>query len=121
MTREEMEASILRNAVYELIDDHGLRVSVDLGGHDYALDRSDDPDEVLAAMAGAPEIILVAIKAGHPFGWAHFMRGHEGDVGHEIMWDLTVSLEPYLQETRALIQTYKEQAWDMPTAGAHKT
>lgn len=110
MTREEMEDRIIRTAVHELIDDHGLRLSVDLAGDDYELDRSNDPEAVLAAMVGAPETVLVAIKANHPMGWLHFVRGHEGDIGHEVMWDMTVGLEPYLQETRALIQTYKEQA-----------
>lgn len=110
MTRDEMEDRIIRTAVHELIDDHGLRLSVDLAGDDYELDRSNDPDAVMAAMAGAREMILIPIKANHPVGWLHFVRGHEGDVGHEVMWDMTVGLEPYLQETRALIQTYKEQA-----------
>lgn len=105
-----MEDRILRTAVLELVDDHGLMVSVDLAGDDYALDRCADPEAALAVMSGASEIILVAIKADRAFGWAHFVRGSEGDIGHEVLWDLTESLVPYLQETRALIETYKEQA-----------
>lgn len=111
MTREEMEERILRTAVHELIDDHGLLVSVDLGGHDYEIDRCGDAETALAAMVSGREIVLVTIKGGHAFGWAQFCRGSDGDVGHEILWDMTVSLEPYLQETRALVETYKEQAW----------
>lgn len=102
MTREEMEQAIIRNAVYELTD-HGLAMSVDRGGDEYEVIRSRDPDALLAALDGADDVRLVAAGL---MGWVHFLRGGKG---WDVVCDMTVSLEPYLPETLALAETYREQ------------
>lgn len=104
MTPKEMEAAIVRNAVHELLD-HGFTLSVDTGGEDYEIDRSVDPDAVIAELMNTDEDRLLA-RAGESIkGWVHFVYGNDG---HDVICDMTVSLEPYLPETLALAETYSE-------------
>jgi hypothetical protein len=104
MNAREMEAAIVRNAVHELLD-HGFTLSVDTGGDDYEIDRSVDPDAVIAELMNTDEDRLLA-RAGESIkGWVHFVYGNDG---HDVICDMTVSLEPYLPETVALAETYSE-------------
>ena len=104
MNAREMEAAIVRNAVHELLD-HGFTLSVDTGGDDYEIDRSVDPDAVMAELMNTDEDRLLA-RAGESIkGWVHFVYGNDG---HDVICDMTVSLEPYLPETTALAETYSE-------------
>ena len=104
MNAREMEAAIVRNAVHELLD-HGFTLSVDTGGEDYEIDRSVDPDAVIAELMNTDEDRLLA-RAGESIkGWVHFVYGNDG---HDVICDMTVSLEPYLPETNALAETYSE-------------
>lgn len=104
MNAREMEAAIVRNAVHELLD-HGFTLSVDTGGEDYEIDRSVDPDAVIAELMNTDEDRLLA-RAGESIkGWVHFVYGNDG---HDVICDMTVSLEPYLPETVALAETYSE-------------
>lgn len=104
MNAREMEAAIVRNAVHELLD-HGFTLSVDTGGEDYEIDRSVDPDAVIAELMNTDEDRLLA-RAGESIkGWVHFVYGNDG---YDVICDMTVSLEPYLPETVALAETYSE-------------
>ena len=104
MTPKEMEAAIVRNAVHELLD-HGFTLSVDNGGDDYEIDRSIDPDAVIAELMNTDEDRLLARTGNSIKGWVHFVYGNDG---HDVICDMTVSLEPYLPETVALAETYSE-------------
>jgi hypothetical protein len=104
MDREEMEAAIVRNAVYELLD-HGFLLCVDNGGDEYEISRSSDGEAVLAEMMATDEERLIAIRADKMFGWVYFVYGNDG---HDVICDMTVSLEPYLSETTALAETLAE-------------
>ena len=104
MNAREMEAAIVRNAVYELLD-HGFTLSVDNGGDDYEIDRSVDPDAVIAELMNTDEDRLLARAGNSIKGWVHFVYGNDG---HDVICDMTVSLEPYLPETTALAETYSE-------------
>lgn len=106
MDASAMEAAIVRNAVYELLD-HGFTLSVDDGGDDYAINRSSDPDAVLAALMNTDEDRLMARAGDMIKGWVHFVYGNDG---HDVICDMTVSLEPYLPDTLALAEVYAEMA-----------
>ena len=106
MTPKEMEAAIVRNAVHELLD-HGFTLAVDDGGDDYAINRSSDPEAVLEALMNTDEDRLMARAGDTIKGWVHFVYGNDG---HDVICDMTVSLEPYLHETLALAETYAEMA-----------
>ena len=104
MNAREMEAAIVRNAVHELLD-HGFTLSVDTGGEDYEIDRSVDPDAVIAELMNTDEDRLLA-RAGESIkGWVHFVYGNEG---YDVICDMTVSLEPYLPDTVAVAESYSE-------------
>jgi hypothetical protein len=105
MDRHEMEAAIVRNAVYELLD-HGFLLCVDNGGDDYEINRSDDGEAVLAELMNTDDDRLIAIRADKIFGWVHFVYGNDG---YDVICDMTISLEPYLLETEALAKTLEEQ------------
>lgn len=100
MTTQEKRQAVIRTAVHEMID-HGFSLSVDRGGDDYELDRTRDADQALAAM-GSGNARLVVIDGRYPAGWICF------DASTYHMTDYTIGLEPYTQETRALIETYDE-------------
>ena len=104
MTPKEMEAAIVRNAVHELLD-HGFTLSVDNGGDDYEIDRSTDAEAVIAQLGNTDEDRLLARTGDKIKGWVHFVYGNDG---HDVICDMTVSLEPYLPETTALAETYSE-------------
>lgn len=106
MDAKDMEAAIVRNAVHELLD-HGFTLAVDDGGDDYAINRSNDPDLVLEALMNTDEDRLMARTGDTIKGWVHFVYGNDG---HDVICDMTVSLEPYLPETLALAETYAEMA-----------
>lgn len=104
MNKREMEERIVHNAVHELLD-HGFTLSVDNGGDDYEIDRSVDAEAVIAELMNTDEDRLLA-RAGESIkGWVHFVYGNDG---HDVICDMTVSLEPYLPETTALAETYSE-------------
>ena len=104
MNKKDMEAAIVRNAVFELLD-HGFLLCVDNGGDDYEIDRGDSGDAVLAELMHTDEERLIAIRADQIFGWVHFVYGNDG---YDVICDHTVSLEPYLPETMALVETLSE-------------
>lgn len=104
MKPREMEAAIVRNAVHELLD-HGFTLSVDNGGDDYEIDRSIDPDAVIAELGHTDEDRLMARTGDVIKGWVHFIYGNDG---YDVICDMTVSLEPYLPDTLAIAEGYAE-------------
>ena len=94
----EMEARIVASCVYELLE-HEFLLSVDNGGGDYAINRSSDSEAVLSKLMKKPEERLIAIKDDNIFGWIHFVYGN---LGYDVICDMTVSLESYTVKTQAL-------------------
>lgn len=106
MNARDMEAAIVRNAVHELLD-HGFTLSVDNGGDDYEIDRSIDAEAVIAELGHTDEDRLLARTGDVIKGWVHFVYGNDG---HDVICDMTVSLEPYLPDTTAIAEGYAELA-----------
>jgi hypothetical protein len=104
MKPKDMEAAIVRNAVYELLD-HGFTLSVDNGGDDYEIDRSVDAEAVIAELGHTDEDRLMARTGDVIKGWVHFVYGNDG---YDVICDMTVSLEPYLPDTLAIAEGYAE-------------
>jgi hypothetical protein len=104
MTTKEIEERIVRNAVHELLD-HGFTLSVDNGGDDYEIDRSVDAEAVIAELMNTDEDRLLARTGDVIKGWVHFVYGN---AGHDVICDMTVSLEPYLPDTVAVAEGYSE-------------
>ena len=106
MNKKDMEAAIVRNAVHELLD-HGFTLSVDNGGDDYEIDRSIDAEAIIAQLMNTDEDRLLARTNDIIKGWVHFVYGNDG---HDVICDMTVSLEPYLPDTLAIAEGYAELA-----------
>lgn len=94
---EVIEEYIVASCIRELLAG-GYVLSVDNGGDDYEIHRSDDFDAVMAEMMNTCEDFLVVYERDGrlPIGRILFVYGNDG---YDVISDLNVSIEPLIANT----------------------
>lgn len=94
--RQEVERKIASAAVKAILA-NGYKISVDNGGDDFEITRSEDEKAVLAAMFAADDdrLYVYELDKVRPLGWVYFVYGNDG---YDVISDYTVNLEKLVGE-----------------------
>lgn len=100
-----VKTQIIKATIAALLAD-GYMLAVDDGG-EIALQKTQDPDAILAAMRTTDEDYLIVYRQGYGSrreGWVRFIYGN-GET--DVINDYTVNLEPVMVKIMELIDEYE--------------
>lgn len=107
-----LEDKVIESLIEELIQ-HCFFITVNDGEND-VLVKSDDVQQIIKAMKSTDEDTLYVYRTAESPGSVGFVYLVYGEMGHDVINDYTVSLEPYMKNTLELTSAMEDGKHERP-------